>query len=203
MSRSLARFSFAERAAHWMAAISFIYAALTGLSLWSTHLYWLAAVLGGGPTVRWGHPWGGIVFAVVLGFIFLNWAGQMRLDADDRKWLAESHKYAMNEEEGLPEPGRFNAGQKMLFWVQSACTLLLFASGFVLWWPAQMPRTLLSAAVLIHPATAIVAIAGILVHVYMGLLVVPGALHGMVRGEVSRGWAAAHHPKWLRETSKR
>jgi formate dehydrogenase subunit gamma len=197
------RFSFSERAAHWMAAISFLYAALTGLSLWSTHLYWLAAVFGGGQTVRWGHPWGGILFALVLGFIFLRWAGQMRLDAADREWLRNSHKYAMNEEEGLPEPGRFNAGQKMLFWVQSLCALLLFASGFVLWWPAQMPRTLLTAAVLIHPAAAVVAIAGIIVHVYMGLAAVPGALRGMVRGDVTPGWAAAHHPKWYREISKR
>jgi formate dehydrogenase subunit gamma len=197
------RFTFTERAAHWMAAISFLYAALTGLSLWSHHLYWLAAVFGGGETVRWGHPWGGVLFALVLGFIFLRWAGQMRLDADDRKWLANSHKYAMNEEEGLPEPGRFNAGQKMLFWVQSCCALLLFASGFVLWWPMSMPRTLLTAAVLVHPATAIVAITGIIVHVYMGLAAVPGALRGMVRGDVTPGWAAAHHPKWLKEISRR
>ena len=197
------RFSFAERAAHWMAAISFLYAALTGLSLWSEHLYWLAAVFGGGETVRWGHPWGGVLFALVLGVMFVNWAKQMRLDAADREWLANSHKYATNEEEGLPEPGRFNGGQKMLFWVQAVCALLLFASGFVLWRVIEMPRALHLAAVLIHPATAIVAIAGIIVHIYMGLAAVPGALRGMVRGDVTRGWAAAHHPKWLRENSRR
>jgi formate dehydrogenase gamma subunit len=67
----------------------------------------------------------------------------------------------------------------------------------------EMPRALLTAAVLLHPATAIVAIAGILVHIYMGLAAVPGALRGMVRGDVTRGWAAAHHPKWLREISRR
>lgn len=203
MSRMVERFSFSERAAHWLAAISFLYAALTGLALWSEHLYWLATVFGGGETVRWGHPWGGIVFAAVLGVMFLRWAGQMRLDAEDRQWLANSHKYAINEEEGLPEPGRFNAGQKMLFWVQAACALLLFASGFVLWWPSEMPRSLLTAAVLLHPAAAIVAIAGIIVHIYMGLAAVPGALRSMVRGDVTRGWAAAHHPKWLREISRR
>ncbi len=203
MPNLVERFSFAERAAHWMAAISFLYAALTGLSLWSEHLYWLAAVFGGGSTVRWGHPWGGIVFALVMAFIFLSWAKQMRLDAADRDWLASSHKYATHDEEGLPEPGRFNGGQKMLFWVQAACALVLLASGFVLWWPMEMPRGLLSVAILIHPAAAVVAIAGILVHVYMGLAAVPGALRGMVRGDVTRGWAAAHHPKWLREISKR
>ena len=48
MTERLRRFSFAERATHWMAALSFLYAALTGLALWSQHLYWLSGVLGGG-----------------------------------------------------------------------------------------------------------------------------------------------------------
>ena len=201
--RRVERFSFSERAIHWMAAISFLYAALTGLALWTPHFFWLAGVFGGGETVRWGHPWGGVIFAVVLGFMFRNWARQMRLDADDKVWLRKAHKYAVHDEEGLPEAGRFNAGQKMLFWVQAACTLLLFASGIVLWFFEAMPRSLRLAAILIHPAVAVASIGGIIVHIYMGTAAVPEAFRGMIQGWVKPGWAASHHPKWYREISKR
>ena len=112
------RFSFEERAIHWLAALSFLYAALTGLALWSPRLFWLASIFGGGNTVRGWHPWGGVIFSLTLGFMFRNWAAQMRLDAEDRAWLRQAHRYAMHDEEGLPEAGRFNAGQKMLFWTQ-------------------------------------------------------------------------------------
>ncbi len=197
------RFSLRERLFHWLAALSFVYAALSGLALFARSLYWLAPVLGGGVFVRWAHPWVGIVFSVALGFMFLRWAGAMRLDSSDREWLRNSHKYAAHEEEGLPEAGRFNGGQKMLFWTESLCCLLLLASGVVLWFPELMPRGLRLAAVLIHPVTAIAAIVGIIVHIYMGTLAVPGALRSMTRGWATSGWAAAHHPKWYREISKR
>lgn len=201
--RWIQRFSFEERAIHWLAAISFGYAALTGLSLWSHSLYWIAGVLGGGEAVRWGHPWGGTLFALVLGLMYRSWARQMTLDADDRIWLRNVRKYASHDDEGLPESGRFNGGQKLLFWVQGLATLLLFASGLVLWFPSSMPRALLETSILVHPAVASVSIGAIIVHVYMGTAAIPGAFRGMVRGWVSPGWAASHHAKWYREHSRR
>lgn len=200
--RKILRFTFQERAIHWLAALSFGYAALSGLSLWSYSFYWIASVLGGGEAVRWGHPWGGALFAIALGLMYRSWARQMRLDADDRLWLRNARKYAVHEEGGLPEAGRFNAGQKMLFWAQAGATVLLFASGLVLWFPSGMPRALLEAAVLIHPTAAVISIAGIILHVYMGTAAVPGAFRGMVSGWVTPGWAASHHPKWYRERFK-
>ncbi|MEW5975847.1 MAG: formate dehydrogenase subunit gamma [Acidobacteriota bacterium] len=203
MPEQFERFTFSERMAHWMAALSFVYAALTGLALWSYSLYWLAGVFGGGPAVRWGHPWGGTAFALVLTFIFKKWARQMRLTAEDRTWIRKAHQYAIHNHHVLPEAGRFNGGQKMLFWLQSVSTLVLLASGVVLWWPEWMPRPLLTAAILAHPCAAVAAIAGIILHIYMGTAAVPGALRAMVRGVVSSQWAASHHPKWYREISKR
>lgn len=201
-SQKLVRFSFPERVRHWMAALSFLYAALSGLALWSPHLFWLSSVLGGGETVRRWHPWGGVLFGVALGLMFRNWAREMKLDADDKVWLKGAHKYAVNEEEGLPEPGRFNAGQKMLFWLQSLAVIVLIATGVVLWLPEMMPRTLRLAAILLHPAIAVLSIGGIIVHIYMGTAAVPGALRGMIQGWVRPGWAASHHPKWYRDISK-
>jgi formate dehydrogenase subunit gamma len=196
------RFSFLERAIHWASALSFLYAALTGLSMWSHKLFWLASVFGGGAVTRATHPWAGTFFAVVLGFMFRQWASQMRLDADDREWLKVSHRYAMNDETGVPDSGRFNAGQKMLFWMQSVSALLLLFSGIVLWNPEWMPRSLRLIAILLHPVSALGSIAGIIVHIYMGTLAVPGALHAMVRGVVTDRWAKSHHKAWYKAISR-
>ena len=48
MTKQIDRFSFAERASHWISAACFLYAALTGLALWSPKLFWLSGVFGGG-----------------------------------------------------------------------------------------------------------------------------------------------------------
>ncbi len=199
----MTRFSFLERGLHWMSAFAFLYAALTGLSMWSHKLFWIASVFGGGSVTRWAHPWAGTFFAIVLGFMFRQWASQMRLTESDREWLRVSHRYAMNDEAGVPDAGRFNAGQKMLFWAQSTSALLLFVSGIVLWNPEIMPRTLRLTAILLHPIAALASIAGIILHIYMGTLAVPGALHAMVRGVVTPGWAKHHHRAWFDEEQQR
>ena len=193
----LTRFSFLERGMHWMSALSFLYAALTGLSMWSHKLFWLASVVGGGPVTRWAHPWAGTFFAVALGFMFRQWAAQMKLTESDREWLRVSHRYAMNDEVGVPDAGRFNAGQKMLFWVQATSAQFQLVAGDVFWTPQIMPRTQRLAAILLHPVAALGSIAGIILHIYMGTLAVPGALHAMVRGVVTTGWSNLHLKAWF------
>lgn len=193
------RFSLAERLSHWMVAISFAYAGLSGTALWSRAMWWTAGVLGGGETIRAWHPIAGVIFSLLLGRLFWMWSRQMRLDAQDREWLKVGHKYALHIEDGVPESGRFNAGQKMLFWMQCASATLLFASGVVLWFPEVMPRALRLTAVLVHPLAAVASLGGIIVHIYMSTMVVPGAFRAMVRGTVTPEWAKSHHPKWYRE----
>src|SRR5262245_51420742 len=108
----LDRFSITERVLHWLVALSFLYAGLTGLAFWSPRLYWLAAVFGGGATVRAWHPWGGLLFVAFFAVMFRGWKRHMRLDGDDRRWLRLAHRYAAHDFAALPESGRFNAGQK-------------------------------------------------------------------------------------------
>ena len=90
-----------------------------------------------------------------------------------------------------------------IFVMQCVATLLLFASGLVLWLPEAMSQTLRLAAIVTHSATAVLSIFGIIVHIYMGTAAVPGAFRGMIRGWVPSGWARAHHPKWHRKITKR
>lgn len=196
------RFSFVERLTHWLVAISFVYSGLSGTALWSQKMWWTAAVLGGGETIRAWHPIAGVIFGLLLATMFRRWARQMRLDADDREWLGKSVQYAMNDERGLPAAGRFNAGQKMLFWLQSTSAVFLFLSGMVLWFPEVMPRSLRLIAVLVHPLAAIASLGGIVVHIYMSIFVVPGALRAMTRGWVTGEWASSHHFKWFKQVMR-
>ena len=64
--------------------------------------------------------------------------------------------------------------------------ILLLLSGIVLWWPESMSRPLREAAVLVHPIAAILAIGGLIIHIYMGTAATPGAFRGMTQGWVSR-----------------
>ena len=202
-TKSIERFSFDERASHWTSALCFLYAAFTGLALWSPRLFWLSGVFGGGETVRAWHPWGGLFFFLALGVMFRRWARQMQLDEDDQVWLAKSHLYAQHIEAGIPESGRFNAGQKMMFWLQSASAFFLLLSGVVIWFPEFAPRPLRLGAILLHPVCAAVSMGGIMVHFYMSTMAVPGSMGAMVRGTGSAGWARSHHGKWFREMGGR
>ncbi len=202
-TRSIERFSFAERVSHWTSALCFLYAAFTGLALWSPRMFWLSGVFGGGETVRAWHPWAGLFFSAALGVMFRRWSNQMQLDEDDEIWLAKSHLYAQHQTDGLPETGRFNAGQKMMFWLQSASAFFLLLSGVVIWFPEYSPRTLRLIAVLLHPVCASVSMGGILVHFYMSTMAVPGSMGAMVRGTVTPGWAKSHHGKWYRQVTGR
>lgn len=193
------RFSASERVIHWAVALIFLYASLTGLSLWSPRLYWLAAVLGGGATIRGWHPWAGVAFVAVFLVMFFRWHRSMRLDSEDRRWLRMVRQYATHDFRSLPQPGRFNGGQKALFWLQTLNGGLLVATGIALWFPGTMPRTLREIAILIHPAAAVAAIGGLILHVYMGTAATPGAFRSMTQGWVSARWAASHHPRWQRE----
>ena len=65
-----------------------------------------------------------------------------------------------------------------------------------------MPRLLRELAVLIHPVAAVIAIAGLIVHIYMGTAAVPEAFRGMIQGWVTPRWAASHHPKWYRDIDR-
>jgi formate dehydrogenase subunit gamma len=192
------RFDAYERVMHWMAALSFVYAALTGLAIWSPKLWFLAPLLGGPVFIRGSHPWVGVAFALVIGWMFRTWAKGMALDADDKVWLTKLDKYATHGHAALPPSGRFNAGQKMLFWSQVGTTLGLFLTGVVLWFPEFMPRWARLVSILLHPAVAIGSIAGILVHIYMGTAAVPQSMRAMLRGWVVPEWARFHHPKWYK-----
>ena len=200
--RRIVRYRFGERLVHWGAAASYVYLLLTGLAFWTPALYWMAIVLGGGYLSRLLHPIIGVVFAAIVLWMWAMWRREMRVTAADREWRRAMAHYVRNEDDRVPGAGKFNYGQKALFWVMVVGALALFVSGLVLWMPAAFPRGLRvvrEAAILVHAVSALVTIGGFIVHLYMGLFVVPEGLSAMTHGEVGEEWARHHHPRWLDE----
>jgi formate dehydrogenase subunit gamma len=198
------RYSLGERVGHAIAALSYLYLVLTGLAFWTPSLYWLAIVLGGGYLSRLLHPWMGLLFAIAVAWLSLRWAGVMQVTEDDRKWRRAMRRYIRNEDALVPGAGRFNYGQKMLFWVMAWSALVLLASGVVMWFVASIPPELVwvrSVASLVHGVAALITIGAIIVHIYMGVAVVPGGLAAIVGGRVSEQWARHHHPLWAQSAA--
>jgi formate dehydrogenase subunit gamma len=195
------RNSRADRTNHWLVAITFILLALSGLALFHPALFFLTNLFGGGPWTRILHPFIGVVmFACFAGLALRFWRHNVMRN-NDRQWLAHWRDVMNNREDRLPEVGRYNGGQKLLFWVMVACLVLLLLTGIVIWRPyfaPAFPITLIRAAALLHAISAFVLILGIIVHVYAAIWV-KGTMRAMTRGTVTAAWARKHHPAWYRQ----
>lgn len=201
-SGSVLRYNFNERLTHWITAISYIYLLMTGLAFWSPWLFWLAVILGGGQVSRMLHPWVGLIFTVCVLMMLGMWAAQMHVDENDKNWFRSVGYYVRNEDEQMPPAGRYNAGQKSLFWGFVVCMVLLLLSGVVLWSPQYFPWHSLVAmriAILVHASSALLTIGLFLLHVYMGVFAERGALDSMVHGDVSLHFVKRYHPGWYEE----
>ena len=196
------RYSFRERLMHWVSGASYVYLLLTGLAFWTPWLFWIAVVLGGATISRMLHPWAGVIFFLSVVWMYRVWAAQMHSTERDREWWHSLKHYIRNEDDEVPSEGRFNAGQKALFWGFFWCGIVLLLSGLVLWEPQWIPwnlRALRLIAVILHPIAALLTIALFMIHVYMGTAVERGAFGSVIRGDVSRKWAARYHRLWYEQ----
>jgi formate dehydrogenase subunit gamma len=200
------RYNFAERAYHWINAIAYTYLLLTGLAIFTPLLYWLAYVLGGPATIRYWHPWIGIIYFATIFWMHRMWKRDMQKIPEDEKWSKNLRAYTENRDELMPPQGRFNAGQKQFWWVMFYCTFILLITGLIMWIPEKMPRELhwvLPITVFIHSATALITIAAFIIHVYMSVWVTPGSMKAMVEGHISTNWARTHHRLWYEKITGR
>ncbi|MPW24008.1 formate dehydrogenase subunit gamma [Paraburkholderia sp. CNPSo 3157] len=200
----IVRYTANERTNHWITAITFVLLALSGLAFFHPSMFWLTALFGGGQWARILHPFIGIVMFVSFLILALRFWHHNYLNDDDRQWLRQYKDVLAAREDQLPEVGRYNAGQKLLFFVMVLCLVLLLLSGIVIWrayFSFYFSVEIVRVAAVIHAITAFVLICGIIVHIYAALWV-KGSVSAMVRGTVTLGWARKHHPKWFRESIK-
>ena len=202
-SDRIERYDDSERINHWIVAITFVLLALSGLALFHPSMFFLTNLFGGGPWTRILHPFIGLVmFVAFLGLAIRVWRANL-LDEKDKLWLKQVEDVVNNREDKLPEVGKYNAGQKLLFWVQVACLTLLLVTGFVIWQPYFAPTfniTVIRLAVVLHAIAAFVLILGIIIHIYAGIWV-KGSIRAMTRGYVTRAWARKHHAAWYKQVA--
>jgi formate dehydrogenase subunit gamma len=190
------RYSLIERSIHWLSALTYMYVLATGLAFFSPYLYWIAAVLGGGPTARFWHPWIGILWFATVVWMLSQWYQDMRITDVDRRWGREVKHYIRNEDEELPPAERFNVGQKYFFWLMLFAGLVLLLTGLAMWSPGLLPLAVRPFMNLIHASAALITIGAFIIHVYMGTAMVRGGFTSIIRGEVSPDWARTHHRLW-------
>ena len=195
------RYTAGARVNHWITATCLVLLALSGLALFTPSLYFLTNLFGGGQWTRAIHPWLGVVlFFSFTGLFFRFWRANLWV-AEDGTWMARLADVLGGREERLPEIGKYNAGQKIVFWSMSILIITLIVSGILIWdqyFAAYSTVETKRFAVLIHALAAVTIICVWIVHVYAAIWV-RGTIGAMTKGQVSGGWAWRHHRKWLRE----
>ncbi|HXX10669.1 MAG TPA: formate dehydrogenase subunit gamma [Burkholderiales bacterium] len=197
------RYEASDRINHWLVAITFVLLALSGLALFHPSMFFLTNLFGGGPWTRILHPFIGLVMFAAFAGLALRFWRQNYLDKNDEQWLKQWQDVINNREDKLPEVGRYNAGQKVLFWLMVGCLTVLLLSGIVIWRPYFAPAfniTVIRIAVVLHALAAFLLILGIIVHVYAAIWV-KGSVRAMMRGTVTPAWAKKHHPGWYKQVT--
>jgi len=195
------RYTPGARVNHWITAVSLVLLAISGLALFHPSLFFMTGLFGGGQNTRAIHPWIGVLLFFSFTGMFLRFWRANLWKAEDGTWLAKIQDVIGGHEERLPEVGKYNAGQKSVFWMMSILIIVLISSGFAIWDQYFSTYTTIEQkriAVLVHALAAIVIICVWIVHVYAAIWV-KGTFGAMTRGQVTGGWAWRHHRKWLRE----
>lgn len=206
------RYRGITRLNHWVTAACMIVLLLTGFAFFDPSLFFLTGLFGGGPTARWLHPVVGLVLFFSFLLLFLQMWKLNLPRREDLTWVANIDSVVMGQEEKLPELGKYNAGQKVVFWGMAGLILVMILTGFAIWeqyiplwepyapWLASIPVR--RVAVALHAVAAFLTVLIFIVHVYAAIWT-RGTIRAMTRGTVTGGWAFRHHRKWLRELAGR
>jgi len=202
--KKLLRYTPFERASHWLTGITFILLALSGLGFFHPFFYPLCQLFGGGTWTRILHPFIGVVMAVSFGVEFFNYRQLNVMTPSDWEWLKHIREMVAGDDRNMPEAGKFNAGQKLLFWLLAICMALLILSGIVMWrayFSFLFPVALIRFASVVHAVAATIIIALIIFHIYASIWT-KESIRAMLYGQVRRAWAKQHHPAWFREMTR-
>ncbi|HET8727971.1 MAG TPA: formate dehydrogenase subunit gamma, partial [Alphaproteobacteria bacterium] len=202
--REVKRFNALERANHWVTATSFLVLAVTGLILVYGQYFlkpWMGADAYSG--LATGSAWVHMAFMVpfVLGVLLMIalWVHQNIITGRDLKWLAKGGGFVTDKVKDVPPQGRFNAGQKLIFWAVVLSMFVLLGTGLSLMFPFfWLGYDGMQWAQLAHAAVGLVMVAVIIGHIYIGTIGMVGAFWAMWNGRVDRNWAEEHHELWLR-----
>ena len=114
--KDLKRYTASERANHWVVGICFILLALSGLAFFHPALFPLTQLFGGGAWTRILHPYIGVVMALSFLVMALRFAKLTIMAPRDYEWRKNVDKMIDGDDHNMPEQGKYNGGQKLLFW---------------------------------------------------------------------------------------
>ncbi len=200
-TRTLRRYEDRDRMNHWLIALLFVLAGLSGLAFFHPSLYFFSALFGGGVWTRILHPFFGLAMVLAFAVMFFRLWRDNVFTPSDRDWVAHSGDMLRGNKAAMPPVGKYNAGQKGVFWLMSLCLVVLLVTGVMFWQPwfaSSFPILLRRIAVVLHAASAVGLILGVIMHVYAAIWV-KGTVRAMTRGTVTEGWARPNHPLWHRE----
>jgi formate dehydrogenase subunit gamma len=199
--QDLNRYTAGERANHWVVGTSFILLALSGLAFFHPAFFPFTQLFGGPVWTRILHPYFGVVMALAFLMIFVRFWRLNVMRAMDWQWLAKVKTMVDGNDHDMPEQGKYNGGQKALFWALALCMALMAVSGILIWraW-FGFDVTSVRLGAVVHAAVAAVMIALIMIHIYAAIWV-KGTVRAMGYGTVTRGWAKQHHRGWYRQVT--
>ncbi|WP_027571967.1 formate dehydrogenase subunit gamma [Bradyrhizobium sp. WSM1743] len=204
--RTLVRFNVYERFVHWMTATCFIILAISGLNITFGRPL-LLPLIGFENFSEWSlwakyaHNYLSFPFTIGVVLILLMWIGGNIPNKVDVEWLKRGGGMIGHDH---PPAYRFNAGQKAIYWIVVIGGGLVAASGYVLMFPFYTTGIEgMQLAQIVHSIVAVLFVAAMIAHIYIGTIGMEGAFEAMGTGEVDVNWAREHHSLWLDEQAAR
>jgi formate dehydrogenase subunit gamma len=202
VGRTVVRFRAFERFSHWLTAVSFVLLGLTGLNITFGKIVLLPVI---GPeafseisqVAKYVHNFTSFAFVAGLLLIIAIFFRDNLPAKVDIEWIKQGGGFIKSKH---APAGRFNPGEKGVYWLSLLAGLAVSVSGFALLFPFYETSIAdMQLAQVVHAVVAVLFIALILAHIYIGTLGMEGAFEAMGTGEVDFNWAREHHDIWLAE----
>jgi formate dehydrogenase subunit gamma len=204
--RTVVRFNAIERFVHWMTASCFIVLALSGLNITFGKTL-LAPIIGLDAFAAWSqwakyaHNYLSFPFTIGVVLILLMWIGGNIPNKVDVEWVKRGGGLVGNDH---PPANRFNAGQKMIYWIVVIGGAASAITGYILMFPFYGTGIEgMQTAQTIHGIVGALYVAAMLAHIYIGTIGMEGAFEAMGEGTVDENWARQHHALWLEEEKRK
>jgi formate dehydrogenase subunit gamma len=203
--RTIVRFNAFERFVHWMTATCFILLAISGLNITFGRPLLLPLL---GPEAfsdwsqwaKYAHNYLSFPFTIGVVLIFLIWVAGNIPNKVDVDWLRRGGGIVGHDQ---PPAYRFNAGQKAIYWIVVLGGGLVAVTGYGLMFPFYVSGIEgMQLAQIVHATVAMLFIAVMLAHIYIGTIGMEGAFEAMGRGTVDVNWAREHHRLWLEQQNE-
>jgi formate dehydrogenase subunit gamma len=204
--RRIVRFNAFERFVHWMTATCFIILAISGLNITFGKpllmpLIGEPAFAGWSQWAKYAHNYLSFPFAIGVFIIFLIWIAGNIPNRVDVEWAKRGGGIVGHDH---PPAYRFNAGQKMIYWIVVIGGTAVAITGYLLMFPFYVAGIQgMQLAQTVHAIIAVLFVAAMLAHIYIGTLGMEGAFEAMGEGTVDENWAKEHHRLWLEQEMAR